>query len=105
MQAAPAVRKIASDNSVDLRQVKGTGKNGRILKEDILGYLESPPPPKVADILTSVGRTSGKVLTTPAVRRLASEEGVELREVQGTGEEGRILKEDLLRHIDALKGK
>ena len=109
IQAAPAVRKIASDNSVDLRQVKGTGKNGRILKEDILSYMESSPPPKVADILTSEGRRegrpAGKVLTTPAVRRIASEEGVDLREVQGTGEGGRVLKEDLLRHIDALRGK
>ena len=109
--AAPAVKKIANENSVDLRLVKGTGKDGRILKEDILNYMESsspPPPPKVADVITGVGgasgRPSGKVLATPAVRQMAREEGVDLSDVRGTGEEGRVLKEDLQHHIDSLRG-
>ncbi len=33
--AGPAVRKLARDLEIDLTQIKGTGRNGRILKEDI----------------------------------------------------------------------
>ena len=35
----PSVRKYARDNNVDITLVEGTGKNGRILKEDIDRFL------------------------------------------------------------------
>lgn len=37
--AMPSVRKYARDNNVDITLVEGTGKNGRILKEDIDRFL------------------------------------------------------------------
>ena len=37
--AMPSVRKFARENGVDIRQVSGTGKNGRILKEDIEKFV------------------------------------------------------------------
>lgn len=40
--ATPAVRRIAKENQVDLRQVQGTGKDGRITKEDVLNFVASP---------------------------------------------------------------
>ncbi|VDD92134.1 unnamed protein product, partial [Enterobius vermicularis] len=46
----------------------------------------------------------GKVLATPAVRRIAAEHKVNLNTVKGTGKDGRVLKEDLLRHIGQLPG-
>lgn len=39
--ASPAARKLAEERGVDLQQVAGTGKGGRITKEDIAGW-ESP---------------------------------------------------------------
>jgi len=41
-----------------------------------------------------------KVLATPAVRRIAQEYGVELGDVRGSGKEGRVLKEDILAHVE-----
>lgn len=38
---SPAVKKLVTDNNVDLNLVRGTGKSGRVTKEDILRYLES----------------------------------------------------------------
>ncbi|WP_432359613.1 dihydrolipoamide acetyltransferase family protein [Sporosarcina sp. UB5] len=37
--AMPSVRKFAREQEVDIRQVQGSGKNGRILKEDIEAFL------------------------------------------------------------------
>ena len=41
-----------------------------------------------------------KVLATPAVRRIAQEYGVDLGDVRGSGKEGRVLKEDILAHVE-----
>lgn len=38
--ATPAVRKIASENNIDLAMITGSGKDGRVLKEDVLRFLE-----------------------------------------------------------------
>lgn len=40
-QTSPAVRKLLAENDLQASQIKGTGKNGRLLKEDVLAYLES----------------------------------------------------------------
>lgn len=37
--AMPSVRKFARDNDVNIKSVSGSGKNGRILKEDVEAYL------------------------------------------------------------------
>ncbi|HEY9577789.1 MAG TPA: dihydrolipoamide acetyltransferase family protein [Pseudobacillus sp.] len=37
--AMPSVRKYARDNGVNIRQVAGSGKNGRVLKEDIDSFI------------------------------------------------------------------
>ncbi|KAH7970820.1 hypothetical protein HPB49_015818 [Dermacentor silvarum] len=46
------------------------------------------------------GGIGDKVLTTPAVRRIAMENNIRLSDVTGTGKDGRILKEDVLRYIE-----
>jgi len=38
---SPVVAKIASEHGVNLQQVKGTGLNGRITKNDVLAFVES----------------------------------------------------------------
>ncbi|MDA8822366.1 2-oxoglutarate dehydrogenase complex dihydrolipoyllysine-residue succinyltransferase [Candidatus Pelagibacter bacterium] len=42
-QISPAARKMASETKVDLSTVKGSGKNGVILKEDIMSLMGSKP--------------------------------------------------------------
>jgi len=44
-QVSPAARKMASEAKINLEQVKGTGKNGIILKEDIMALMGSKPAP------------------------------------------------------------
>ena len=42
---APSARKIAQENNINLEQVTGSGKNGTILKEDLLSLMGSKPAP------------------------------------------------------------
>lgn len=46
--SAPAVRKIARENNIDLGDVAASGKNGRVLKEDVLNYLANGASSPVA---------------------------------------------------------
>lgn len=41
----------------------------------------------------------GKPLATPAVRRLTQEYSIDLKMIGGSGKQGRVLKEDVLRHL------
>uniref|UniRef100_A0AC34FU46 Dihydrolipoamide acetyltransferase component of pyruvate dehydrogenase complex n=1 Tax=Panagrolaimus sp. ES5 TaxID=591445 RepID=A0AC34FU46_9BILA len=41
--ATPAVRRISMENKVDLSKISGTGKDGRVLKEDVLRFLGQIP--------------------------------------------------------------
>ena len=42
---SPAARKIASEANIDLSKIEGSGKNGVILKEDIMSLMGSKPSP------------------------------------------------------------
>ena len=44
-QISPAARKLANETEVDLSNVEGSGKNGVILKEDIMSLMGSKPAP------------------------------------------------------------
>ncbi len=42
---SPSARKLANEANVDINKVQGTGKNGVILKEDIMSLMGSKPSP------------------------------------------------------------
>ena len=42
---SPAVRKIVTENKIDIKSVKGTGKDGRVLKGDLINLMGVNPPP------------------------------------------------------------
>jgi len=42
---SPAARKFATESNINLAEVKGSGKNGVVLKEDLLGLMGTTPKP------------------------------------------------------------
>ncbi len=42
--AGPAVKNLAAIKSVDLSEVQGSGRGGRVLKSDVQAYADSSPP-------------------------------------------------------------
>jgi pyruvate dehydrogenase E2 component (dihydrolipoamide acetyltransferase) len=58
---SPLARKIASDKGIDIRQVKGSGDHGRVVKRDIENFKGAP-----ADAAPAKG-TSAQGIALPAV--------------------------------------
>src|SRR5208283_1662413 len=54
-------------------------------------------PPQVAPAVSSNG--SERIRSSPLVRRMAKDNNLDLAQIAGTGSEGRITKEDVLRHL------
>ena len=50
VQFSPAARKIAIESNLDLKNIKGTGKNGLVLKEDVMSLMGVKPPPSARKI-------------------------------------------------------
>ena len=42
---SPAVRKLVSEKKIDIKLIKGSGKDGRILKGDLINLMGINPPP------------------------------------------------------------
>ncbi len=88
--ASPRARKLAEAKVVDLAQVTPTGGGGeRVAERDVVAYLANLPQ--------TLSRQEVKV--TPVAQRMASEAGVDLRTVTGTGPGGKITKEDVERAV------
>jgi 2-oxoisovalerate dehydrogenase E2 component (dihydrolipoyl transacylase) len=75
------------DANSDIESVQGNGQDG--LTDAVMPSLSSEASP------------SGRSFVSPVVARLAAEHNVELRQVGGTGLNGRITKKDVLRFIEA----
>ncbi|MFT6712680.1 MAG: 2-oxoglutarate dehydrogenase E2 component (dihydrolipoamide succinyltransferase) [Arenicella sp.] len=68
---SPAVRKLIADNNLDANTIKGTGKNDRILKEDVLNTVSAGSKTKA---------TSSPAKAAPAASSSSSTERGERRE-------------------------
>ena len=42
---SPAVRKIVNEKKIDIKSIKGSGKDGRVLKGDLINLMGTNPPP------------------------------------------------------------
>jgi len=49
------------------------------------------------------GKDDGQPRTSPAVRKLVEEHDLDVSEIAGTGKDGRVLKEDVLSHLEDRK--
>lgn len=86
--ATPAVRKFAREQGVNIAEVVGTGKNGRVTKEDIIAYQRSPQTTGDSAVTAGAGQqpaasaTASQGAYVPAVTGAREEERVPLRGVR-----------------------
>ena len=64
---SPVVMRIAAEHDVDLDQVDGTGRGGRVRKQDVLAYIENGPAEEAPMHIESPYRPDEP--TAPKVRR------------------------------------
>jgi len=67
LAANPAAKKLAEENNVDLASVKGTGKDGRILKEDVQNALAAPKA--AASTVSTPSKVAAPVLSGERVEK------------------------------------
>ena len=88
LQASPIARKLAQEHGIDLAKVAGSGRGGRITREDVEAMIGSQAP-------ATNGARNGRILAAPAVRRLARDNELDLATIRGTGAEGRVTRADV----------
>lgn len=69
---SPAAKKIAQENALDIEGIKGTGKNGRVTKEDVLEAVakKSTPSAPTTDIHANIDTSSGRIEERVPMSRL-----------------------------------
>lgn len=83
----PAANKLAKDNGIDLRQIKGNGPNNRIHVKDVELFINS------------------RKKASPLASKLASDQNIDLANIQGTGANGKIVAADVVSNRPILQNQ
>src|SRR5437899_4782790 len=71
--AMPAAAKMLADNNMSAAQVSGTGRDGRVIKGDVITALEgraAPAPTAVVPLVTSAAKPALQLVAAPAAPSL-----------------------------------
>ncbi|MHC4753993.1 MAG: 2-oxo acid dehydrogenase subunit E2 [Planctomycetota bacterium] len=88
IKVTPVARKLAAKHRVDLAQIQGTGCRGKVTRGDVEKFTGALGTQALAD-------STGRIIASPNAKRLAGELGIDLRQVTGTGPNGRITGDDV----------
>ena len=81
-------RTVLADPSIDTNRPTAGEPNLRVVASDVM-----------------IATSSGKVLSTPAVRKMARQHNIDLTFITGSGKQGRVLKEDVLDFLFRQSGQ
>ncbi len=80
---SPAVRKLIAEKGLDSTQIKGTGRGGRLTKEDVEAHLAADSSPSTAQTATTLSEPSKQA-------RAAQPEAAVMKLAEGGREERRV---------------
>lgn len=89
LQVGETLLQLVDETSDPTRSIDSLGSL-KILDSDSTGIEDCNSPSRESNC--------SRVLSTPPVRNLAKEYGIDINDVHGTGKDGRILKEDVLKY-------
>lgn len=89
---SPRARRLAEQKNVPIEALagRGTGPGGRITEKDVKAYL------------AETARTE-RILATPLAQKVAADRGIDIREVVGTGPQGRVTRDDVLQAATPIR--
>jgi pyruvate dehydrogenase E2 component (dihydrolipoamide acetyltransferase) len=93
-QISPAARRLLEEHHLDASQVRGSGPNGRITRDDVAAAVEQGTPPVI---------DAGAVPLSPVVRRLLDQHEIDPSTLRGTGPNGRLTRVDVEAAIRTLR--
>jgi 2-oxoglutarate dehydrogenase E2 component (dihydrolipoamide succinyltransferase) len=103
---SPAVRKLVEENNLDAPMILATGKDGRLVKGDVLAYMErvpeSAPPAAAASYPT---RPAGPREEKVKMTRLRKMVALRLKEAQNTAAMLTTFNEVDMTHVMAMRSK
>lgn len=88
---------IGEPGSVDLEAIKAAANGGPVISASASQAVEqgSASGSTEAATATQESTTNGRLKASPLARKLAAEKGINLQQVQGSGDGGRIVKSDI----------
>ncbi len=98
IMASPLAKRLASEQGLDLRSVRGTGPDGRIVAADLDGLTA----PTIAPAAMTPAAQGGLWPATAAARQLADLLGIDIARVPSDAVEGYVTRESVARHVRGL---
>ncbi|HEY1646433.1 MAG TPA: 2-oxo acid dehydrogenase subunit E2 [Terracidiphilus sp.] len=77
LRSSPLVRRIAREHNVDLAQIRGTGSDGRITKEDILLHISQGPSSQTPAPPQQMPSQAGQVVPMSRMRSIIGQRMIE----------------------------
>lgn len=88
--ASPVARKLANELGLDIRKIKGTGEQGRVMKEDVYKAFEASKAPKTGEVTPEI--------PLPKIREeVVTPAAAPIKRVDLSNEPGRRVKVSTLR--------
>ena len=99
MPPAPATQEAADEAMASASE--GVGDVAQAAEPEQQQAPAAPPVPTPQPAAPAAGAENGKTFLSPVVARIASEHGVDVSRVQGTGTGGRVTKKDIRAFVEA----
>jgi len=99
--ALALILEVGEEPPADADKAPGVAESAPVAAKESAAEVKASTPVAVPDAKSVVAAshapvsTSGRIKASPLARKLAEEQGVDLRRVSGTGPGGRILKKDV----------
>ncbi len=102
-EVSPIAHKLAEEYDLNLENINGSGPKERILKNDVLEYIEENKIEKTK-IKTEEQKVSYDKIS-PVAKKLCEEANINSRNITGTGPGERVMKSDVERYISSGRGQ
>ena len=105
---------IGEEGKVDVQAIVNAAKGGGqpaatqqasgAPQQQVQAQVNQPAPQQATTAAPQTTPTDGRIKASPLAKKLAQEKGIDLSQVQGSGDNGRIVKSDIDNFVPAQQG-